>query len=115
MIDRAGLRSCELRPDCLRPLGCGALYVEESYKIVSNTSRFGSNPLFLKSRSYSCIERIRLGSLPSERLRLKAWWAKLAPRTATERWGRSMLVIAALSALSWAVVIGIVIAALSAV
>jgi len=41
-------------------------------------------------------------------------WAKLAPRTATERWGRSMLVIAALSALSWAVVIGIVIAALSA-
>jgi hypothetical protein len=37
-----------------------------------------------------------------------------ATTTATERFGRSALIIAALSALSWAVVILIVIAALSA-
>jgi hypothetical protein len=37
-----------------------------------------------------------------------------ATTTATERFGRSVLIIAALSALSWAVVILIIIAALSA-
>ena len=40
--------------------------------------------------------------------------AQTQQTTATERWGRSVLIIAALSALSWAVVIGIVIAALAA-
>jgi hypothetical protein len=35
------------------------------------------------------------------------------PTTATGRWRRSILIIAAVSALSWAIVIGIVIAALA--
>ena len=40
--------------------------------------------------------------------------ARLGRTTATERFGRSVLIIAALSALSWAVVIAIVISVLSA-
>jgi hypothetical protein len=35
------------------------------------------------------------------------------PATATERWSRFILIVAAVSALSWAVVIGVVIAALA--
>jgi hypothetical protein len=58
-----------------------------------------ANQLFLKNWPYFCVNHI--GTTKTN------GWGRVRHVTATERRGRSILVIAALSALCWAVLIGL--------